>query len=196
MKLVCFGDSLTARKEGLLEPMFTAKLKENLPNFTIINAGVSGDNTFDTINRLERNVLQHHPDFVTILFGANDAAFHKQVALGDYKQNLTHIVQAIGSERSILLSTAPVDETVQYARTNAVLTQYADAVQQVANETRSRYIDFFSKMIALPDYQVRLKGIKNDGLHFGEAAYTLLAELISDIILADQLLKKELKEYQ
>jgi len=36
---------------------------------------VPGNNTFDALERIEKDVLRHNPDFVTVLFGANDAAF-------------------------------------------------------------------------------------------------------------------------
>lgn len=76
---VCFGDSLTARKEGFEEPMLTTKLAKQLNQYEFINAGVSGDNTVDGLSRIEQDVIAHKPDGVTVLFGANDAAFHKSV---------------------------------------------------------------------------------------------------------------------
>jgi len=76
MKLICFGDSLTSRTEGHEQPLLTKKLQRKLGgNWGVLNAGVAGNNTFDALERLESGVLAHDPDFVTILFGANDAGF-------------------------------------------------------------------------------------------------------------------------
>lgn len=178
LKMVCFGDSLTARKEGFDNPMLTSKLSSILENFEVINAGVSGDNTFDALSRIENDVIKHTPDLITVLFGANDAAFHKQIYLKTFKENLSRIVHILDPKRTILISPAPVDERVQFARTNDVLFAYAAAVKEVAEETGSRFIDFFSELISVENYQQKLKGLENDGLHFGEEGYDFLVGLI------------------
>jgi len=49
----------------------------------------------------------------------------------------------IKPERTILISPAPVDEKIQFARTNEVLFDYAAAVKQVAVDTGSHFIGFF-----------------------------------------------------
>jgi isoamyl acetate esterase len=116
-----------------------------LDGFELINAGVPGNNTIDAISRIENDVLKHTPDLVTVLFGANDAAFHKMVDLNTYKNNIYKITQIIKPERTILISPAPVDEKVQFARSNEVLFDYASAVKQVAFDTGSHFTDFFQK---------------------------------------------------
>jgi lysophospholipase L1-like esterase len=58
MKLVCFGDSITARTEGNDCPILTLKLKEKLSsNWEVINGCVPGNNTFDALQRIEKDVL-------------------------------------------------------------------------------------------------------------------------------------------
>ncbi|MDZ5712651.1 SGNH/GDSL hydrolase family protein [Jeotgalibacillus haloalkalitolerans] len=182
LRLVCFGDSITARHEGFTEPMLTAKLTALLKNTEVINAGVAGDNTNDALKRIENDVIQYNPDFVTVLFGANDAAFHKMIDIETYRSNLYQITQLLKPERTIIISSSPVDEKVQFTRTNEILSEYAAAAEQVAKDTGSYFIDFFSYMLSLEDYPEYLKGLMNDGLHFGEAGYHLLAGLIQDKI--------------
>ncbi|MFG6115753.1 GDSL-type esterase/lipase family protein [Halobacillus sp. MO56] len=182
LKLVCFGDSITARKEGRATPMLTTKLAEQVDGFEVINAGVSGNNTIDAISRIENDVIKHDPDLVTVLFGANDAAFHKVVDLEIYKTNIYKITEMIKPERTILITPSPVDEKVQFARTNEVLLDYASAVKQVAGDTECHFIDLFSKVIALDDYPQILKGIRNDGLHFGDKGYDFLVCLLVEKI--------------
>lgn len=179
LKLVCFGDSISARKEEFTKPMLTTKLATKLVDVEIINAGISGNNTIDAISRIENDVVIHNPDLVTVLFGANDAAFHKMTDIETYKANLHKIAYLIKPERTIFISPSPVDEKVQFARTNEVLFDYASVVKQVAGDTGSYFIDFFSEMISLENYPEKLKGIKNDGLHFGEESYDFLVGLIT-----------------
>ena len=68
--LVCFGDSLTARREGYFKYLQEALEPRGI---AMINAGVSGDKTPAALTRLERDVLAHKPTAVSLFFGTNDA---------------------------------------------------------------------------------------------------------------------------
>ncbi|NQX71699.1 esterase [Paenibacillus alba] len=184
MKLVLFGDSITARTEGHDIPLLTIKLEDKLSgNWDIINAGMPGNNTFDALERIEKDVLLHNAEFVTVLFGANDAAFHKMVQLNDFERNLNNIVTAITPKKTILISPTPVDEGLQHARTNAMLKQYTEIVRAVSEATGSHYIDLFSSMVNLHNLSEILKGIRNDGLHFGELGYDYISDKICEELL-------------
>ncbi|WP_400241523.1 SGNH/GDSL hydrolase family protein [Niallia sp. JL1B1071] len=176
--LICFGDSITAGVENRNEAVLTAKLADKIDYYEIINAGVNGNTTINALKRIQEDVINKQPDLVTVLFGANDAAFHKMIELPIYQNNIRRIVQLIGPDKTILISPAPIDETVQFARTNEILASYANAVKDVATETGAYFIDFYSEMLSLKDYQNKLKGIHNDGLHFGEEGYDILVDLI------------------
>lgn len=181
--LVCFGDSLTARHEGKDSPRLTEKLTYELPTFRVVNAGVSANTTKDALRRVEKDVLTRSPDLVTVLFGSNDAAVHKKVALNTYEENLLKIIQQIGPEKAILITPPPVDEKLQPNRKNSELAKYADAVKRVSEKTGSYLIDFYTELYSKPNYKELLVGILNDGLHFGEAGYDILANLITEKIL-------------
>ncbi|MBH0229386.1 GDSL-type esterase/lipase family protein [Halobacillus yeomjeoni] len=178
-RLVCFGDSITARREGFSTSMLTTKLAEQLETFEVFNEGKSGGDTCDALQRIE-DVQQHDPDVVTVLFGSNDAAFHKMVDLDTYKANLIEIVRRLQPAKSILITPPPVDEDMQVARTNDELEIYGRAVKEVSKETGSDCIDLFSEMISMNDYKEILHGSLNDGLHFGEKGYNVLVPMIVD----------------
>lgn len=177
--LVCFGDSLTARYEGKDSPRLTEKLTSQLPNYHVINAGVSGHTTKDALGRIKKDVLAFNADLVTVLFGSNDAASHKKVALSTYKENMLKIVRLIGPDKTILITPPPVDENLQPNRKNRELAKYADVVRYVAEETGSHFLDFYTDLFSRPNYEKLLVGILNDGLHFGEAGYDILSQLVS-----------------
>ncbi len=183
MKIVCFGDSITARKEGYPVPILTYKLSAKMPGYRFINAGVSGDTTNQARVRLEKDVLKKKPDLVTVLFGANDSAAHHLVKIELFKENLQSFTQKIGPSKTILISPAPVDEKLQPNRSNERLQEYAKAVEEVAKETGSHYINFFKEFYEKENYRALLKGHDNDGLHFGEAGYNLLSGLISQKLI-------------
>ncbi|MBY0598513.1 DUF459 domain-containing protein [Bacillus bingmayongensis] len=177
--LVCFGDSITADEtfwNG--DPRLTPRLQRLLPDWTVVNAGIPGDNTFDALKRIEEEVLSHEPTFVTVFFGVNDAAFHKQVSQQEYKENLIEIVKRISPEKVLLISPAPVDEERQNARTNEVLSQYAKVVEEVTTQTGSHYLDLHSYMIGELNYKRFVENEERDGLHFSAVGYEYLSELI------------------
>ena len=178
LEVICFGDSITARKEGYSSPLLTHKLSSKMPNYKFINAGVSGNTTEQAMFRFNKDVLSKRPDVVTVLFGANDSAIDKLVDIETFKRNISLFAKLIGPEKTILISPAPVDESLQRNRTNERLKQYAKAVQEVAEETNSYFIDFFQILYSNPNYKELLVGEKNDGLHFGENCYELLTDLI------------------
>ncbi|WP_397536931.1 GDSL-type esterase/lipase family protein [Rummeliibacillus pycnus] len=179
MKIVCFGDSITAREEGYPKPMLTTMLEQKLTEHLFINAGVRGDTTVTAVERLENDVLKRNPDLVTILFGANDSAAHKLVRLEDYEENLRFFVKKIGAKKVILISPAPVDEALQPHRSNARIKAYGDTVKKISDEIGCNFIDFFSALYERSNYREILIGIKNDGLHFGEEGYQLLSNMIA-----------------
>lgn len=182
-RLICFGDSITAREIFENKALrLTPRLRNAFPEWEILNAGISGNNTNDALKRIEEDVLSHQPSFVIVFFGANDAAFHKQIPIQEYRENILEIVERISPYKVLLISPAPVDEERQYARTNAVLKQYAEVVSDVAVQTGSDFLDLYTSIIQLPDYKILLENENQDGLHFGVRGYEYLAEVIIEKI--------------
>lgn len=184
MKVLFFGDSLTARHEGLNEPMLSAKLKPYFPQDQLINKGVGGNTTNDAMKRLKRDVLAVEPDLVVIQFGSNDSAVHKHVPREMYQANLEQMVEAIGPKRCILVTPPPVDEALQPNRSNQVLESYGEAVKMVADQYGTCFIDLYAAFTDRPNLKELLRGSEDDGLHYGEAGYTLVAETFAPVIEA------------
>lgn len=82
--IVAFGDSvtlgLTMNPALLHEHSYHARLGAALARqfptvaFSTINAGVGGDSTDGAVQRLQRDVLDHHPDCAIVAFGLNDSS--------------------------------------------------------------------------------------------------------------------------
>ena len=196
LEVVCFGDSITARNEGYPSPILTYKLSLKMKGYKFINAGVSGNTTEQAMQRFNKDVLSRCPDIVTILFGANDSSLHKFVELESFKQNIIEFTKKIGPSRTILITPAPVDESLQPNRSNARLQQYAQAVKDVASETGSHFIDFFQVLYSEPNYIELLRGEKDDGLHFGEEGYEILTSLIAQKLKDIDIDKKKTNFFQ
>ena len=88
--ILCFGDSLTDR----YSPVFTQQIMQKFPdiNFTIINAGISGETSRDGLRRLP-HMLDTKPDVVIIGFGMNDLGKEEpdRVPQSEFAENLSQM---------------------------------------------------------------------------------------------------------
>lgn len=207
-KIVLIGDSLTQyswdeRNGG----GWAAKIADYcLRRFDVLNRGLSGYNTkwvesailgeeggFITKSMLNDAVL------VTLFFGANDVSSALQhVPLEEYQQNLvkygnyikTHAPHAI----LVLITPPPVVNELWPDRNNDNLIKYSQAVVTAAKILDCRYVDVFSKMISLPNWQECL----NDGIHLGPKGGRVVFGLLKPILdeLSDKYPDKILPDWR
>lgn len=186
MKIVLLGDSLFARKEGQEVPHIQVSLGKEIPALSIQNESVSGFNSYDLLELLDRTSVGGS-DLVFLWIGANDMAIHKQVYLGEFQANIRRIVAKLQEsyrlDQIVLMGVAPVDEEKQLYRTNRLANYYSNIIKGVALESGIAYLsvmDLFSNApIPLEDL---LTGSMDDGLHFGSTGYGLLAKKMAEVI--------------
>src|SRR3990167_5861788 len=76
--IVFFGDSITAGKGAGAGEDFPSVIGKRL-NVPIVNAGVSGSTTGDTLLRINKDVLSKNPSIVIIELGSNDLLEHVDI---------------------------------------------------------------------------------------------------------------------
>ncbi len=98
VRVLAFGDSLTAGKD-LPDPdqeaypaVLERLLKGRGVSVDVMNAGRSGDTTFDALSRLDYS-LADNPDLVLVALGSNDTFQGKR--LSDIEKNLETIVARV-----------------------------------------------------------------------------------------------------
>ncbi|MBN2329407.1 MAG: SGNH/GDSL hydrolase family protein [Candidatus Omnitrophica bacterium] len=141
--IVFLGDSITQlgkAPEGYVT-LFKMFCDVSGYEVNVINAGISGHKSNDMLARLDKDVLSHHPDVVSISCGVNDVwhAFKKDnpsgVPLPEYKKNMTEIVdRCLQSGAKVLLLTAtPIFEDLN-SEENQKLAAYNEFLRQLAKE--------------------------------------------------------------
>lgn len=189
--LVCLGDSITAKeKDSTGTVKLTPRLRQALPNWTVINSGVGGENTRGALNRLQTDVLDYHPDLVTVLLGTADASENKGIDIQEYKRNLTFIIEQITPQKTLMISSPPINQAYLSARKKAfpqsnflaieTLEQYVRVATKVANSTGSHFLDLWSEIQSQPNYSKFLK--LKDGVHFNQQGYEFFAPILLEKI--------------
>jgi lysophospholipase L1-like esterase len=139
-KIAFLGDSIT---QGGMGPtgyvtLVIQGLKANGVNATAIGAGISGHKSNDMLARVQRDVIDKKPDWMTLSCGVNDV-WHgaKGVPLDQYKQNITQIVekvQAAGIKVMILTATMITENPEE--PNNQKLAAYNEFLRELAKEKK------------------------------------------------------------
>lgn len=202
--IVTFGNSTTAPRKGI-EKVYAVRIHEDLtaagiPN-KVINSGVGSNHTGSVkdyalpkiehgMDRFEKAVLNHHPDWVTLNFGLNDAYQDKgegtasRIPLDAFVANLTHFIREIKkiNGKVILLTPNPLSSKLEPFR-HERLSQYRDAVIKLAKSEDTELINswkVFHKYIR--KNPGGMEGLLPDGTHPMDTGHKLIADEIVKII--------------
>ena len=145
--LVCFGDSLTAAKDGYIK-IIEDELRSR--QIKVINAGLGGDKTPTALTRLKSDVIALKPDAVSIFFGANDAAVGRgiwsdepRIEHGAYKSNLiwiVHLCRLSGIKKFSISTPAGHYEGDEFVNSGGVMSSYCIGAREAADEIKSRLV--------------------------------------------------------
>jgi lysophospholipase L1-like esterase len=183
-KIAFLGDSIT---QGGMGPtgyvtLVIQGLKANGVNATAIGAGISGHKSNDMLARLQRDVIDKKPDWMTLSCGVNDV-WHgaKGVPLDQYKQNITQIVekaQAAGIKVVILTATMITENPSE--PNNEKLIPYNEFLRALAKEKKCLLADLNAAMQKELDErekagQKRGKLVTSDGVHMNPFGNVMMA---------------------
>jgi len=210
IKILTFGDSITRGvREGVRETQtFTYYLGVFLNkggfHTEMINKGISGETTTGALNRIEHDVIGEKPDYVTIMYGTNDAFIDDyanetghlpRVPIERYKNNLHVIIQRLKANNisPILMTPIPMGRfwgsdvgIYKQKGINFKLEEYVEAVRDIAKQENIPLVDHFNDWL---NWEKRGKAIDawmTDGIHPNPKGHRFIAVAIF------KLLKKEL----
>ena len=151
-------------------------LEANGIKATAIPAGRSGHKSNDMLERLQRDVLDKKPTWLTLSCGVNDVAMLFDggggVALPTFKTNITAIVeqaQAAGI-KVMILTVTPIYEEQPTNKYNSAVVGYNDFLRALAKEKKCLLADLSTDMLARRVELVKATGnqgrqVTADGVH-------------------------------
>ena len=162
--VLIMGDSISAgfgidKQHGWVA-LLDDKLKQQNPNYAIINASISGETTSGGANRIGNLLEQYMPNLVIIELGGNDGLRGSPIKL--IKQNLSYMIQqSQQSAADVLLLGMRIPPN--YGQTYSQL--FAQQYQELATKHETAIVPFLLKDIAGIDGMMQA-----DGIHPTQAA--------------------------
>ncbi len=143
--IVFLGDSLTAGYNISQKKAFPALIYEKITSesVTIINAGVSGDTTFNLLNRLHWVIEQTKPDTAFLCIGANDGL--RGVSINVIQSNLQQIINILTSQ-NITTILAGISLPENYAP--LYVTSFESVFETIAQKNKLLFFPFLLKDVA------------------------------------------------
>lgn len=190
--LVCLGDSITQADPGyvsLMAALIAARYPERAIH--VINVGIGGHKAPELLARLERDVIAHRPNWVTVNVGINDV-WHGLDGLGGipldvYEPTVEKIVRTLQSETAaqVLLVTPTVIGEDPDASANKTLAHYVAAMERIAGRCGTliapAHADFLLTLrvgqTASQDFRMTTDGVHLNSVGNARLALTILETL-------------------
>ncbi len=213
---VCYiGNSITAGGEyWFFIDLYTHTRYPQL-KFETFNCGISGNSAQDVLDRMNRDILIHHPTIATLKLGMNDVqrdlysfenaspeTIDKQNdALKEYERKMSLIAEQLTFQKCRLIIFTPsiYDQTSKISTSNNfgvndALGKCSDIAKKLATKYNAPLVDFYSVMNRI-NHEKQLKDstytlIGNDRVHPGMPGHLVMAYTFLKALHADSLVSK------
>ena len=166
--------------------MISSMIRVQYPEHKIlcINKGTSGNQTRHILSRLQEDVLDNHPDVVTLCIGINDvwrqfdspALTDQAVDPVEYEENLrTMIEQAKMVAKGVIVCTPYYMEPNKSDFMRARMQEYVDICERLAEEYGCRFVNFQAVYDKFLQYK-HSSLIAWDRVHPNQIGATLMAK--------------------
>ena len=183
-KIAFLGDSITQQGAGSPSGyvrLVMSGLEANGIKAEAIPAGISGHKSNQMLERLQKDVLDKKPNWMTLSCGVNDVWHGERgqgVPLDQYKTNITTIVdraQAAGVKVMLLTSTMIYEDPNH--KLNQNLVSYNDFLRALAAEKKLPLADLNAEMQAAKKAAPAHQGnwLTGDGVHMNPRGNQMMA---------------------
>ena len=195
--IVCHGDSITAGAHLPEKDKYPTFLEAMLHDTKVVNSGIGGNTSSQGLRRFEKDVLQHKPDVVILLFGTNDSVLTVEgkyrVPVAKYRENLREMVleSRKAGANVILCTLLPIIPDPYFTRhpkqfydaeggLEKILHRYHAAAMEVGKELRVPVIDLYNRF----EKDLTLLRPAPDGVHPNATGTKAIAEELAKILSA------------
>ena len=170
--ILVFGDSLSAAY-GIAQArgwvaLLAERLKRERPDYSVVNASISGETTAGGRARLKAALERHRPAIVVLELGANDGL--RGLPLAQMRDNLAAMIreaQAAGARVLVVGMKVPPNYGPDYAQ------GFAAAFAEAAKRRKAALVPFL-----LEDFAENPELFQGDRIHPTEAAQPLMLERV------------------
>ncbi len=182
------GDGLGNGYVSLLHAFFRSTCPQ--PHVRILNMGISGNTVRDLAARWQADVLDLHPDWLSIFIGINDVwrqfdgqrQGEKPIALDEYAATLEHLVRTARPRlQGLVLMTPYFIEPNRGEPMRAMMDRYGAAVRRLAESYRAVLVDTqaaFDRVLA----EVHPMTLAADRVHPNLAGHMILARAFLEAV--------------
>ncbi len=200
ISIITLGDSITKGVRPGVEATetFSAQLQDSLTknglNVSVQNVGIGGERTDQALERLDKDVIAKHPQFVTIMYGTNDSWVDKdrtesRISAEAYESNLRKIVKRLQEAKiQPVLMTEPMfgeDNPKNGAgeEANLRISHYMQLCRTVATEMKVPLVDHFAHWGAVQKRKQKLQAWTTDGCHPNPVGHKEMGHRITQLML-------------
>jgi acyl-CoA thioesterase I len=170
--IVVFGDSLSAAY-GIAQArgwvaLLAERLKRERPDYSVVNASISGETTAGGAARIGKTLAQHRPAVVILELGANDGL--RGLPVAQMRDNLASMIgqaQKAGARVLLVGMKLPPNYGPEYTRA------FEAAYGELAKRHKSALVAFL-----LEDFAEKPELFQPDRIHPTEAAQPLMMERV------------------
>lgn len=186
------GDSLRPDSLGygyvnLLAALFGAICPEM--NIRLLNTGVAGNTVANLFGRWQRDVLDHGPDWVSLMIGINDAAHTMYGADGDVEAALRRFTETleqliditIPQVKGMILVTPFLIEPNRDEFLRWTMDQFGAAVKDLATANGTVFVDTQAAFDAVLEH-VEPTSLAFDRVHVNLAGHMIIARAFAKAI--------------
>ena len=178
---------------SLISTMFRLRYPQASVRF--LNKGTSGDQTRHVLARLQQDVLDCRPDYVTLLIGINDVwRFfdhpHSGAGVSDkeYRQNLQKIIEPLlANGTKVLLMTPYMIDTSEKEPMRTKMLEYADICKEIASQYQLEVLELQPVFETLLEKGITSYELSGDRIHPSLMGHMAIADaLIERLVPADR----------
>lgn len=185
------GDSITdTGRTGSPDPAsslgegYPAKIAAKLAerNITIINRGISGNRTWDLLERWDEDCIDIQPDYFSLLIGVNDTWRRYDSGMvttaEEYETNMRQLLDRVVKEtkaKIILLNIYLLDVTPDKAQMRPDLIEKQEVIGRLIKDYDVAFVDIQKKFDEMVAEGTPMEKLSEDGVHPTDFGHEVIA---------------------